>query len=214
MNSKYQYYENHYDFFDRKEYYERMIFPKSISLFTKAWQSKKSTLLIDSPIIFRGLKFGDNPEIISKKLGDPRFVIESHGISSLVFFYKEKINRHRVITQIHFIRDEFFCACYTFRYENHAQRLLVKKTLFEKYANMDSEDIFLNARPGNAIGKYDSLVDETGNIIHMVDNVNFHIIYLWGDEKVRNEVAGVIRSGHFHEATKKQVSMKDLFSKL
>ena len=155
MKSKYKYSDNTYDSLDRRQYYERMIFPKSDSLFNEILQSKKNALPANILIAFKKLHFGDSPEIVSRKLGKPRFVMESQGISSLVFFYKEKINAHRVIIQVHFLDEEFFCASYTFRYENNAHRLSIIKMLFEKYCN------------GAAFEKHTSVADTLGNSIFL-----------------------------------------------
>ena len=204
MKSKYKYYDSAYDFLSRRQYYGRMIFPKSNSLFSEILQSKKNALPTNLPIVFRGLCFGDSPEIISGKLGKPRFVMENQGISSLVFFYKEKINHHSVITQVRFLDEEFFCASYAFRYENNEERITIKKMLFEKYANLN----------GTTFEKNNSLADNLGNGIFIFDSVFLNILYLWGNEKVEQAVSGSVHSPHFLEGVKKKKVEEELFSKL
>ena len=204
MNKKYAYTGIDYYSVSRNEYYERFAFPNNPSFFTQIFQSKNTVLPSNIPIAFRELHFGDKPEIVSSKFGMPRYILENRGISSQIFFYKEKINQHLVITQLHFLHEEFFCASYTFRDDNNAERVVIKKMIFEKYANMN----------GTTFETCNSLFDNSGNHICIFDNVFLHILYLWGDEKVKRAVSGSIRSSNFSEATKKEKLKGGLFDKL
>src|SRR4051812_46215330 len=106
--------DNNYYSLDRKEYYDRLIYPKKVSFFNNLFKVQEKVLPVDLPIIFRELNFGATPGMVSGAFGEPRYVAESHGISSFVFFYKEVISNYKILTQIHFLKDEFFYACYSF----------------------------------------------------------------------------------------------------
>ena len=195
---------NGYDSLDREEYYGRLVFPQHPSFFNQVFQSLNTSLTVGRAVTFRQLSFGDRPAVAVRELGVPRHVIENQGMSSEILFYKEKINDLRVITQLHFYRDELFCASYTFRHENNESRLAIKRMLFEKYAGPD----------GVALEGHLSLTDGFGNSINIVDSVFLHILYLWGDEKIQRAVSGYARSIHFAESLKKKKFRDELFGKL
>ena len=204
MPDKYSYSGNDFYSINRKEYYERLVLPKDISFFNQIFLSETTALPTNFPIAFRELKFGDNPKTVSRKLKLPRYIIENHDISSQIYFYKETINHHKVIMQLHFHDEEFFCACYTFRHESNGEQMRIKKMLFEKYTNLN----------GSTFEKCNTLIDTHGNVIFIYDNITLNIFYLWGNEKIKNAVSDSISTRHLLEATKKIKSEKELFSKL
>lgn len=204
MALKYKQYVNSYDSVDRNEYYQRMIFPERISLFSDIWRSEKIRVPDERSVSFRGLPFGCDPDAVSKALGAPRFAIENHGLSSLIFFYKERVNNHRMLTQIHFWGKEFFYAGYTFRDESDPERGIIKKVLFDKYAVVHSAQS----------GKQDHIEDQHGNIISVHDSVNFNIIYLWGNDKIKNAVSQNSYSLRFSKEKQKSKEHEELRSKL
>lgn len=189
---------------DRKEYYERVISPKSVSFFNDLFLSQKRVLPVDIPVIFRELHFGSGMETVKRIMGEPRYMVEKYGISSHVLFYKEVISNHKIITQLHFLNHEFFYACYSFREKSAGETMAIRKMLFEKYSRMN----------GDTAEKYDHMVDKAGNIISVHDNVNFHIVYLWGDTKVRNAVLENLRTTKEQEAKKTKEKHEDLLRKL
>ena len=203
MPGKYTYYGDYYSA-SRKEYYDRLVFPQNPSFFNQVFQSVNTALLIGHPVVFRNLSFGDDPKIISRKFGLPREIIDNHGISSEVLFYKEKINKRNAIIQLHFLQGEFFCAGYTFRDNNSAERMRIKNTLFEKHSNHN----------GVSFEKHNALIDGFGNTIFVFDSVFLQVLYVWGEEKVKRAVEAFIRSEYFIEATRKEKSEKTLFNKL
>lgn len=204
MAIKNRQYVNSYDSLGRNEYYERVIFPERISLFSDIWKSEKKMIPKDLSVAFRGLSFGSGPDAVAGVLGQPRFAIENHGMSSLIYFYKERINNHRIITQIHFWGKEFFYAGYTFRDETDSERKLIKKILFEKYAVINNDLAHVQ----------DHLEDRDGNIISVHDSVNFNIVYLWGDNKIKNAVSENTFSLRFGRNKEMLKEMADLKSKL
>lgn len=204
MAVKYKHYVNSYDSVGRTEYYQRMIFPERISLFSDMWNTTKALIPDNIPIIFREVKFGSDPETVAKILGKPRFVIENHGLSSLIYFYKERVNNHRMLMQIHFWGKEFFYAGYTFRDENDYERKKIKNVLFDKYSVIGS----------GQLERQEHLEDASGNIITVLDNVNFNILYLWGNDKIRNAVSQNTYSLHFGKEMKKSKEFEELRSKL
>ena len=204
MPGKYSYIGNDYYSINRKDYYERLVLPKDISFFSRIFQSKNTALPSSLPVAFRELKFGDSPKIVSRKLKLPRYIIENYGIASQIYFYKETINHHRAIIQLHFLHEEFFCACYTFRHESNGEQIRIKKMLFEKYARLN----------GNTFEKCNALIDSLGNIIFIYDNITLNIFYLWGNEKIEKVISDSISSRHLLEAIRKIKSEKELFSKL
>jgi hypothetical protein len=202
--TKYKEKHNGYYSLGKNEYYDRLIVPKDVSFFKTIMEADKKVLKVDMPAIFRGIKFGSSPEEAMKIFGEPRYVSENSGISSLVAFYKEEMSNHRVITQLHFMDNEFFYACYTFRNETEVERKAVKKILFEKYSKLN----------GDTAERYDHLIDTAGNIITVHDSVNFNIVYLWGNEKVKKAVSEHLHALHSHKEREKLKEKADLRSKL
>ena len=188
----------------RKDYYERLVTPKNVSFFNDLRKDQKGMLRIDIPVIFRDLHFGASPRQASPLLGEPRYVVESSGISSRIFFYKESISNHRIITQLHFLNEEFFYACYSFRHTTPAETASIRKLLFEKYSKMN----------GDTAEKYDHMIDSDNNVIRVYDNVNFNIVYLWGNNKVADAVASHIRSAQRRQEIKVWSKVEDLRNKL
>lgn len=204
MAVKFKHYVNSYDSVDRIEYYQRFVFPERMSLFSDIWKSSKSLMPENTEVVFRTIKFGSEPEAVAAILGKPRFVIENHGLSSLIYFYKEQVNNHRMITQIHFWGKEFFYAGYTFRDESDTERKKIKDVLFDKYAV-----------PGSShLERQEHLEDKQGNIISLQDSVNFNIIYLWGHEKIKNAFSQNTYSLRFGKETEKKREFEELRSKL
>ncbi|TAL58235.1 MAG: hypothetical protein EPN85_12010 [Bacteroidetes bacterium] len=204
MAVKYKQYVSSYNSVNRREYYQKSIFPESPSLFSDMWNSEKNKIPDDLSIVFRDLIFGSIPETVADILGKPRFVIENHGLSSLIFFYKERVNNHQVLVQVHFLGKEFFYAGYTFRDESNAERKAIKKVLFEKYSVINSA----------LLERQDHLEDRDKNIISIRDSVNFNIIYLWGDDKIKNAVSQNAYSLRFDKEREKRRKYDDLRSKL
>jgi len=203
--SKYNEKYNGYNSLNRMEYYERFIAPKGDTFFRDVFNTRGSALRIVPAILFRKLTFGVNPEFVVRNFGEPRYVIESAtGLSAVIFFYKESISNHRVITQIHFFGNEFFYACYTFRYENEKERTAIKEILFEKYSKLN----------GDSVHRYEHLVDPNQNMICINDNVNFNIIYLWGHDKIKNAVSGIISLNPPFGQNPGRAGYEDLRSKL
>lgn len=189
---------------DRKEYYERLIVPKNVSFFNEMMNAQKRVLPVDIPVVFRELNFGSNPKTVMAKFGEPRYIVEANGISSQIFFYKEVISNHKIITQLHFLSNEFFYACYTFRQRNSLEIMPIRKMLFEKYSRMN----------GDTAEKYDQMKDRDNNMISVHDNVNFNIVYLWGHEKVMHKVRENILSMKERESTMIRKKHEDLLNKL
>lgn len=204
MALKYKHYAAAYDSVDRREYYQRVIFPERISFFGDIWSSDKKLIINELPIIFRGMAFGIDPDGVVAVLGKPRFVIENYGLSSLIYFYKEKINNHRIVTQVHFRGNEFFYACYTFRDELDAERKIIKSVLLDKYGLAGS-----NLPEGQC-----HLVDQSGNCIGIHDSVNFNILYLWGADKIKDAVSVNAYSLLFGKDRAKKNEQDELRSKL
>lgn len=189
---------------ERNEYYFQRLFPNSPSFFTRIFRSGANSLEVQLPISFQNVKFGSSPRDVSVKLGNPRYTIKNSGISSQVYFYKEKIDSHFVIAQLHFMEDELFYAGYVFPYENMAEKQSIKNILFEKYAGSSSADF----------EKYNSLIDPWLNRIYVFDNVSLNILYIWGNEKVKHAIYSSDRSRHFVEAVEEQKFNEVLMSKL
>ena len=173
-------------------------------MFNDLFKAEKVAIVGEQSVLFRGLNFGDSPAIVVANLGEPRFGIENHGISSSVYFYKEKIGNHRVVIQIHFLGSEFFYACCEFRDESQADRKFVRRMLFEKYAPLHLE----------MSDTKDHLVDRGNSIVSIYDNVNFRILYLWGDDKIRNAVSENIFPLSFSKEEERQRWKEDLRRKL
>ncbi len=188
----------------RKEYYARMCTPKNITFFQDLRKAGKRVLRVDLPVIFRDLKFGSRPDEVTAVLGEPRYIGEPNGISSSVFFYKETISDHKIITQLHFLGEEFFYACYTFRDKSSVEIMTIRKLLFEKYSKMN----------GDTAEKYDLMIDKDDNIISVNDNVNFNIVYLWGDKKVANAVSASLHRTQRKEESRAKQKLEDLLNKL
>jgi hypothetical protein len=179
----------------RRAYYERELSPVIASL-EKIIRSRDDALCINTPVVFRGIAFGEHPETIYRKLGKPRYVIEKYMYSSPVFFYKEKINHCLVVTQLHFLENQFFCGCHTFHYENDAQRQHIENLFFEKYGVQNRRD---NDK------KYFHLADKNKNSITLFDTLVLNILYMWGDdEKIRKGIYSHTRSEYLHKAMEKQ----------
>lgn len=202
--SKYKEKHNGYYSLGKNEYYERMVVPKDVSFFKTISEAEKKVLKVDLPVVFREIQFGSNPEVISKTFGEPRYVLENFGISNFILFYKEEISNHKIVTQLHFHKNEFFYACYTFRNESEVERRVIKKMLFEKYSKLN----------GDTAERYDHLVDPNGNRISVHDSVNFNIVYLWGQEKVKHIVLEHLHSMHSHREKEKMKEKEDLRNKL
>jgi hypothetical protein len=197
-------YGMYHDSQSRRDYYENFIFPKSISFFSAIEKIRDAELLTDSPVLFRNLQFGDNQAIVLKKLGEPRYVIKNEGLSSLILFYKENIFGGPVITQLHFMDDEFFSACSTFRFHNKSQIHLIKNTLFEKYGN---------SLPLSAVN-YNRIVGVENSSINIIDNVNFNVFYVWGHEKVKRAVSEIIGSSNVQNRLSEEFLHLELLMKL
>jgi hypothetical protein len=172
----------------RKEYYERFIFPKTPSFFLKIAECRNSQLLTDSSISFRGLEFGCPSKKVLEKFGEPRYILKDHGISSLIFFYKELIFNNPILTQLHFIEDQFFSATYTFRHHKRNQILFIKQMLFDKHES----DL-----PPAAVN-YNRIIGKGKNSINVIDNVNLNILYLWGNEKIKSIASDISSSNYLY----------------
>lgn len=204
MAQKYKHYSNLYDSVDRREYYQRVIFPERMSIFGDIWKSDKRLIINKASVNFRGLAFGSDPDAVVVILGKPRFVIENYGLSSLIYFYKERVNNHRIVAQVHFWGNEFFYACYTFRDESDAERKIIKGLLFDKYGMTGSG---FSEQQGH-------LEDKDRNCVSIHDSVNFNIMYLWGADKIKDAVSQNSYSLHFGKDRAKKNEQDELRSKL
>jgi hypothetical protein len=178
--SKYDYY-----FPDRREYYKRYLYPRTVDTFIDLWE-KENKFFIHRPVIFRGIDFGENTKTILSKLGKPRVEMKEPRLFSYVYFYREKIYSPRDIVQIHFHRGKFFCAVCTFRHESAEQWQIIKNILYEKYAGADAEKA----------SAHSLLSDTDGNLLYIREDVVLHVVYLWGNAAIKSFYSGHKKSVH------------------
>lgn len=168
-----------YDNNNRDEYYEQFTFPKTI-MQLQQWQrdiGDEPVFKTNGPVRFRNIDFGSSKKIVYQKNGKPRFLRLNGMLGEKkheIAFYKELLNDHKLISQLHFFDDLFFYGCHTFRYLPREKFSMVKKMLAEKYC-LETDGI------GNA----NVFVDEFNNQIRLVDNVFLNLVYLSGDEKFK-----------------------------
>jgi hypothetical protein len=113
-----------------------------------------------------------NEAFLKKQFGDVSFLLEpENGVeNSKVYYFKMTSEHLKFLIQVHFYNDEFFMAS-TKVYGNTllspTDKLKVSSTLYNKYCPEklnDNSDFIVS--------------DEDGNIVFIIDDVFYHIIYL------------------------------------
>lgn len=164
----------------REEYYEQFTFPNNVLQFHR-WQNvNDDDVIIKSAQIvnFRKVNFGSAKKNVIKEIGKPRFVRTTPMFGEAaheIFFYKEVLDGNKLISQFHFVDDCFFYGCHTFRYLSQEKFHIIINLLFEKHIGFTPP-----------VGKNVLILDGNNHQIRCEDDVFLNLVYLSGDENIRN----------------------------
>lgn len=194
--------------FSRREHYQNIINPKDIiDLVNKYNNLHNNKVPTDVNISFGGVDFGTTLSNFLAANERPRYTIENHyngSVSHSTLFYKEKLGKHKAISQFHFVDELFLWGMYLFNNYLQASELKeVEKVLLEKY------------RISEAINLKDVIIsDSEKNMIQLKNEVFTSIHYITGNialiENIRKKLGdykGMIRIPTSTE-------QRDLFDKL
>ncbi len=180
--------------FSRREHYHNILNPKDIiDLVDKYMKLHDDRSQTDIKITFGGVDFGTRLTSFLASNEKPRYLIENNynnTVNHSILFYKEKLGKHKAISQFHFVDDLFLWGMYLFNNYLQASELKeVEKVLMEKYKITE------------AVSLKDVIVtDKEKNMIQLKNEVYTSIHYMTGNkeliERLRKEVGdyqGMIR---------------------
>jgi hypothetical protein len=187
---------NRYDgySFSKREHYQNILNPKDIiDLVNKYMKLHDNRYPTDVGISFGGVSFGTTLTNFLASNNKPRYKIENNYnqvVNHSILFYKEKLGKHKAISQFHFVDDLFLWGMYLFNnYLQVSELKEVEKVLTQKY------------KISEALNLKDIIItDKEKNMIQLRNEVYTSIHYMTGNkpliEKLRKEVGdyqGLIR---------------------
>ncbi len=174
-NSPYNFYHD-----ERKEYYERRLFPQSFDAFQELITNNFDILKTNNTIKLGKVEFGDSCQAVIKQFGKPRYIIDNNDFSPIVYYYKDKILNHEIIIQLHFFENKFLCGVQTIQDTDKEWRNLIYKIIKEKYISEDVDNL-RNFNSKITSNNKLTITDVNLNKIILIDNVTLNILYLTGN---------------------------------
>lgn len=172
-------YYNRYKKTERIKYYKQFLIDANLLKFFITKLDKKDSVLINYSITLNGLEFGCSPQKIATQIGNPDFIIEDSDLIPLVYLYKETALRNKVISQFHFIDNEYAFASKTFIGFEKGWKSKFKMALYKKYLSDSSLNQNTLCTLNNIlIEKCICFKDSLGNKIVIVDDVFLHVLYV------------------------------------
>ena len=178
--------EAHTYSFSRHEYYNRIINPRNVEdMISQYEHGDKKIVYTDIKIRFNGADFGDKMKGFLKT-HKPRHIIENlnnNRVNHSVLFYKEKMGRHNVVTQMHYVDNNLFWGTYLF--SNNLDKIQVKeieKALIEKYGIEEEVDL-----------KNVLICDIDKNMIELKNDMFTSISYISGRKSVIDQLKFMVK---------------------
>lgn len=194
--------------FSRREHYQNIINPKDvIDLVNKYNSLHNNRIETDVKITFGGVDFETTLSRFLAANKKPRYIIENNysgAITHSTLFYKEKLGKHKAISQFHFIDELFLWGMYLFNNYlqptelNELQNVLLEKYRLDKSVNL--KDIIVT--------------DKDKNMIQFKNEVLTSIHYMTGNVQLIEKTAR--KMGDYKKMVRLQSSeeQKNLFDKL
>lgn len=172
-------YDTYFD--DKQDYYERRIVPQSFSVFKEIYTNESHVFFTESAIKLNNLEFGASIKAAISVFGKPRYTIEDNNFSQTVYFYKEKINHHEVLIQLHFFQEKFICATQTINDSDAGWKALAHKTIIEKYTVNNTNDSHNTSESSH---RQITICDNDENKIVIVNDFTLNVLYITGNKEL------------------------------
>lgn len=192
----------------RKEYYLNLSTPKDVEdIIFKIKTIEKEHIYSEKSIKFNGIALGTSQYSFIEQGNTPHYEITNIHLGCIthtIFFYSEKIGKHKVFSQYHFVNDMLLWGVYLF--ENKLSRfemIEIENTLKKKY-DIKEEVTFENTL----------LVDEHKNKLELKNEVITAINYISGNEQVISNLAKMIAEHKTAVKIQTTEENKNLFNKL
>lgn len=146
-------------------------------------------------IKFKGsIEFGNSSKSIIKQLGKPLMSLSNKSLKNhTVYIHKHYIGDYKTTLETHYLNDKFFMGVFNF---NHIQdKNKIKYMLANKYLPNNKVNMNQNF----------SIVDKLGNSIQINDDVKYSLIYLSGDNLIKQEI---LNTHLYKEISKKEVKRR------
>lgn len=168
-----------YYYTDKEEYYERLIFPRNIYSVIDVCKADNCHTS-NNDIQFKNIPFGASKDEVIQFLGNPRFSTILTNPNFEILFFKEMIGVYKVITQVHFFKNEFFLSSYTFRSLNTCDVKRIKSVFLEKYhaGSLLETDLVMFS-------------DKNENKIFFSNEIFTRICYLSGNSKIIEDIKSI-----------------------
>lgn len=120
-----------------------------------------------------------------------------------VFFFREKIGKHKAKVEFHFYEGKLFLYTYTFSYLNKEDKAELIDVIHDKY--LVNQEVELN-------GNY--IQDESDNIILLNDKVEFMISYMKDKKLALDKISDYLSSLQDDVEVQQMRNKKILYSRL
>lgn len=193
----------------KSDHYKNLLFPRTIEdVVSRFKNTEKQILATSQKIQFNGLSLGCDLNILLDQKGNANYHMKGDSCNLFdydVLFYKEKLARHHVLAQYHFVDGKLILG--TFLFNSNLDRKEIKeveKAILNKYAisesGIDFKKVFIE--------------DEIGNKIEIINEVYTGINYFLGDESLFSSLHEKINKYKKLSKLPSDIDREDLHNKL
>lgn len=165
-----------YNYRAKEEYYQDRLFPQMPSVLLSLFKDSENIIPTDIEI-----KYEENnwliPEVaLCRNFGEPVYILnlDFFPYTYNILFSKYAINGSKILRQTHFIDNQFFYACDTFKNLDVPNKYKLKKNFLEKY----------QCSKGHPGDNRLVLKDELNNGLSIMEDVYMRVCYLSGDRQI------------------------------